>query len=118
MTPMFADTAPPSPSRGWRALAVVATLAALTLLAFVIAYWLWQLFGPPRVHIPPATPDNPAAVLLASGLFSRGAAPANVAADATPQTLGGDARLLGVFAEAGDRGYALFRLSSGPKLVA
>jgi len=118
MTPMFADTAPPSPSRGWRALAVVATLAALTLLAFVIAYWLWQLFGPPRVHIPPATPADPASVLLASGLFTRGAANSNATTDAAPQALGGDARLLGVFAEADDRGYALFRLSSGPKLVA
>jgi hypothetical protein len=118
VTPTFADTAPGSPSRGWRALALVATLAALAALAFVIAYWLWQLFGPPRVRIPPATPDDPASVLLASGLFSRGAAPSSNAVDATPQALGGDARLLGVFAESNGRGYALFRLSSGPKLVA
>src|SRR5437762_7057630 len=119
MTPTLADAAPSSLSRGWRALALVATLAALTLLAFVIAYWLWQVFGPPRVHIPPATPDDPVSVLLASGLFNRRAvAPANEATDAVPQALGGDARLLGVFAESDGRGYALFRLSSGPKLVA
>jgi len=118
MMPTFADAAPASPSRGWRALALAATLGALTLLAFVVAYWLWQLLGPQRVHIPPATPDDPASVLLASGLFARGAAPSNAAIDTTPQALGGDARLLGVFAEADTRGYALFRLSSGPQLVA
>ena len=104
MTPTFTDAASALPSHGWRAVALVATLAALTLLAFVVAYWLWQLFSPPRVHIPPATPDDPASVLLASGLFTRGAAPSNAATDATPQALGGDARLLGI--------------SSGPKLVA
>jgi hypothetical protein len=32
--------------------------------------------------------------------------------------LPGDARLLGVFAEANGRGYALFRMPSGPRLVA
>ena len=105
-------------SRGWRALALIATLASATLFAVVIAYWLWQLFAPPSVHISPATPDDPTAVLLASSLFSRNGATAAQAADAAPAALPGDARLLGVFAESDDRGYALFRLSSGPKLVA
>ena len=110
------DTRSVAPSRGWRALALVAALAAWALLAVVIAYWLWQLLAPPRVHIPPAAPADPASALLASGLFSRGA-PLVQSAEA-PAALPGDARLLGVFAESGDRGYALFRLSSGPKLVA
>ncbi|HEY4138113.1 MAG TPA: type II secretion system protein N [Casimicrobiaceae bacterium] len=114
MTPIPVGVGP-SPSRSWRAAALVATLAAWALLAVVVAYWLWKLVAPPQVHIPPAAADDPASVLLASGLFSRGALPAM--ADA-PQALPGDARLLGVFAEAKDRGYALFRLSSGPKLVA
>ena len=105
-----------APSRGWHALALVATLAAWALLAVVIAYWLWQLLAPPRVHIPPAGPADPGSALLASGLFNRGA-PQVQSAEA-PAALPGDARLLGVFAESGDRGYALFRLSSGPKLVA
>lgn len=117
MTPMQADTLPIASSRAWRALAFVATLAACALLAVVIAYWLWRWFAPPRVHVPPAGPDDPAATLLASGLFSRGATAPQPQLDA-PQALPGDARLLGVFAEVGDRGYALFRLSSGPKLVA
>ena len=110
------DTRSVAPSRGWHALALVATLAAWALLAVVIAYWLWQLLAPPRVHIPPAGPADPASALLASGLFSRGAPPVQSAE--APAALPGDARLLGVFAESGDRGFALFRLSSGPKLVA
>jgi len=110
------DTRSVAPSRGWHALALVATLAAWALLAVVIAYWLWQLLAPPRVHIPPAGPADPGSALLASGLFSRGAPPAQSAE--APAALPGDARLLGVFAESADRGYALFRLSSGPKLVA
>ncbi len=119
MTPIFDDAAPLSSSRGWRALAFASTLAALTLLAFVIAYWSWQVFGPPPVNVLPATPGDPASVLLASGLFNRGAVtPSNGATSVVPQALGSDARLLGVFAEEGGRGYALFRLSSGPKLVA
>ena len=40
------------------------------------------------------------------------------AADDAPQVLSGDTRLLGVFAEPGGRGYALFRMASGPRLVA
>ena len=117
MTPMqVVDTPSVRPSRAWRSLALLATLAAWALLAVVVAYWLWQLLAPPRVHIAPAGPEDPASALLASGLFSRGAAPPQ-SSDA-PQALPGDARLLGVFAESGDRGYALFRLASGPKLVA
>jgi hypothetical protein len=72
------------------------------------------------VHVPAAVPADPAAALLASGLFagpppSATAPPENVA---SLQVLGGDVRLLGVFAEPGGRGYALFRMASGPRLVA
>ena len=116
MTPIEASGPSTTPSRGWRALSLVATLAACALLGIVIAYALWKLLAPPQVHVPPSEPDDPAGVLLASGLFSRGAPPSR-SLD-VPQALPGDARLLGVFAESGDRGYALFRLSSGPKLVA
>ena len=105
-----------SPLGRWRASAFLATLFASALLAIVVAYWIWQWFGPARVHIVPAGPSDPAATLIASGLFTGGATPA-VAPDSAP-ALSGDVRLLGVFAEAGDRGYALFRLPSGPRLVA
>ena len=106
-------------ARTWRALALLATLASAALLAVVLAYWGWRFFGPARVHIPPATPSDPLAVLLASGLLSADSAPvAPGAIDSAPQVLGSDVRLLGVFAEANGRGYALFKLPSGPKLVA
>jgi hypothetical protein len=105
-----------SPLGRWRASAHLATLIASALLAIVFAYWAWQWFGPPRVHIAPASPADPAATLIASGLFNSGGLP-TAAPDLAP-VLSGDARLLGVFAEAGDRGYALFRLPSGPRLVA
>src|SRR5690348_13558898 len=104
MTPMPVDTRPVAPSRGWRMLALIATLAAWALLAVVIAYGLSQLLAPPRVRIAPAAPADPAGALLASGLFSRGAPPMQ-SSDA-PAALPGDARLLGVFAESGDRGFA------------
>jgi S1-C subfamily serine protease len=99
----------------WRASAFLAMLIAAALLAIVLAYWAWQWFGPARVHIAPAVAPDPAATLIASGLFNSGALP--TAPSESMPVLSGDARLLGVFAEAGDRGYALFRLPSGAKLV-
>ena len=107
-----------APARAWRVAAFTATLAAGALCAVVVAYWAWQIFGPARVHIAPAAPADPVAALLASGLFSTPAGMPAPAAEVAPQVLAGDVRLLGVFAEARERGYALFRLPSGPKLVA
>ena len=105
-------------ARAWRVAAFTATVAAGALCAVVVAYWAWQIFGPARVHIAPAAPADPVAALLASGLFSTPAGMPAPAAEVAPQVLAGDVRLLGVFAEARERGYALFRLPSGPKLVA
>ena len=102
-----------------RLAAFAATLAALGLLSWVVAYWGWQLFGPAQVRIPAAAPADPATALLAANLFGGSStAPTAAAADAAPQVLAGDVRLLGVFAEAQGKGYALFRLPAGPKLVA
>ena len=98
-----------------RVVASLATLAAGMALALVVAYWGWQLFGPSPVVIAPAGPSDPAAAILAEHLFDAGAAPA--AEERRAGVLAGDARLLGIIAEPG-AGYALFRLASGPKLVA
>ena len=98
-----------------RVVASLATLAAGMALALVVAYWGWQLFGPSPVVIAPAGPSDPAAAILAEHLFDAGAAPAP--AERRAEVLAGDARLLGIIAER-DAGYALFRLASGPKLVA
>jgi len=103
-----------------RVTAAAATLAAIALLCTVAAWWAWQAFGPRPVHIVPAPPADPAATLLASGLWSSpGAAPSAPApAKDDVATLSGDTRLLGIVSEPDGKGYALFRLPSGPRLVA
>ena len=98
--------------------ASLATLAAGAALAFVIAYWGWQLLGPAPLHIAPAAPVNPAATIIAANLFGQvdqQHSPQPVARDAA---LAGDTKLLGIIAESNERGYALFRLPGGAKLVA
>jgi hypothetical protein len=84
----------------------------------VVAYWGWQLFGPAVVRIAPAGPANPAATLIAANLFGGASTPATATVAPGAAVLGGDTRLIGIVAEPGQRGYALFRLPSGPKLVA
>lgn len=102
-----------------RILAALATLVAGIALACVVAWWGWQLFGPPVVRIPAAGPSNPAATLVAANLFGGSGAPSgSTVAAGGGATLAGDTRLLGIIAEEDQRGYALFRLPTGPKLVA
>lgn len=93
----------------------IATLAALLLLAWAIAFWVWRWVTPAPVHVIPAEPRDAAAAIAASGWLAA-RAPAVATADA-PTTLSGDVRFLGVFARTGGGGYALFRLPSGPLLV-
>jgi len=94
----------------------LAVIAAAALLAVVLAWWGWRWLGPAAIDFVPAGPPDPALALLASGLFT---APAGTPAAATPaRVAGGDMRLLGVLAEEGGKGFALFRLPGGPKLVA
>lgn len=95
----------------------LATFAAACVLAFAIAWWGWKLFGPAPVHIASPAPADPAAQIVAANLFHGGAS-APVAVASGDAILAGDTRLLGIIAEADDRGYALFRLPSGPKVVA
>ena len=98
--------------------ASLATLAAGAALAFVIAYWGWQLLGPSAVHIAPAAPTNPAATISAANLFGQNDQQRSPQAAPPDAVLSGDTKLLGIIAESGDRGYALFRTASGAKLVA
>ncbi|MEO8752350.1 MAG: hypothetical protein ABI624_06715 [Casimicrobiaceae bacterium] len=108
-------------TREWplRALVAPATLLAMAALAIVIAWWGWQAFGPAPVRILPAAPADPAAAILASGLLAApGLAPPVAAPAKDEATLAaGDTRLLGIIAEHDGRGYALFRLPSGARLV-
>jgi PAS domain-containing protein len=99
------------------AMATLATLVAGAVLAAVVAWWAWQLFGPKPVHIAPRAPDDPVATLLASGMFD-GSAGTVAAGGAETTALSGDAQLLGIIAGHEGDGYALFRVGSAPKLVA
>lgn len=100
-----------------RVLAGFATFVAGIALACVVAYWGWQLFGPRSASLPPPPPADPAASIIAANLFGATARTAG-APTRTDPTLDADTRLLGIIAESGQRGYALFRSRSGAKLVA
>jgi len=106
-----------SRSRAVVVIAGLATVVSAAVLAVVLAWWGWRWFGPAAVDYVPAGPQDPALALRASGLF---AAPAGTPAAANTPTRAatGDMRLQGVLAEEGGKGFALFRLSGGPKLVA
>jgi hypothetical protein len=95
--------------------ATVAWFGAALLLAWAIAYWLWRWMAPAPDYVIPAEPRDPVATIAASGWLAGTLAPD--AAPAPASTLSGDVRLLGIFAESGGGGYALFRLASGSKLV-
>jgi hypothetical protein len=102
-----------------RLVSALAMFAAACALALVVAYWGWQLFGPAIVHVAAPAPANPGATIIAASLF-RGSGAAGAPSTVSPGAglLAGDTRLLGIIAEPRQQGYALFRLPSGPKLVA
>jgi len=111
-------TTSPALPWGWRIASLVATAAAVVLLGVVIADWGWRWLGP-KPPPPPAAPlvaENWTAAITAAPLFGRTAAPPSSAAGA-PLALQGDIRLLGVFAERGGGGNALFRVAARPLLV-
>ena len=97
---------PPAPWR-WRVAAAVALLAALALFALTLAHWGWLWFGPQPIVIAAPAPETDLARRTAEAhLFgAAGAAPANAPASADL----GDVRVLGVFAQADGKGYALVR---------
>lgn len=98
-----------------RAAPVLATVAASLLLVAVVAYWLWRWLAPAPVHVIVAPPRDPVATIVASGWLATPPTGGDVAP--AGDTLAGDARLIGVIADTGGGGYALFRLPAGPKLV-
>ena len=101
-----------------RAVILIVNAAAFVLFAAVVVHWAWQWLGPAPVVIARAEPAHPADTIIASGLFGpRGAPGASASSVATAPALG-DARLLGVLAEPGGKGVAIFRLSSGTRVVA
>lgn len=98
---------------------MLTTFAALALLAGVVAWWGWRWWAPAPAVVASSGPPDPASALLASGLFAAPQADTVAAAAPADTALAtGDTRLLGVIAQSGGRGYALFRVPAGPKLVA
>lgn len=114
MPDVIADAAPDGavarlPS-AWRIVSWLATAAGVLLLGYVIAFWGWRWLGPvPPPVLPPPPMERWTPAIVAAPLFGRAGAP-QVAEASAPATLQGDARLLGVFAETGGAGYALFQL--------
>ncbi|HKW80281.1 MAG TPA: hypothetical protein VJQ49_04670 [Casimicrobiaceae bacterium] len=104
------------PPRRVRVVAAVGLVAALALLALVLAHWGWTWFGPaPAVIAVPVSETDLAARAASTRLFgSSTPTPDNAPAGADL----GDLRLLGVFAESGGNGYALFRAGSRGAILA
>ena len=100
-----------------RVAVALATFAAAAALACVVAYWGWQLIAPAPIHIAPAEPANPAATIIAANIF-RGRSEPKASSVEASALLPNDTRLIGIVAERSGRGYALFRGTSGPRLVA
>jgi hypothetical protein len=98
-------------------LAFLASLVALMVLASVLAWWGWRWFAPVPAAVPSSGPQDAASALLASGLFGNPQTGPVAAAEPEAALATGDTRLLGVFAEAGGKGFALFRVPAGPKLI-
>ncbi len=97
------------PSWRWRSAAWIATLAAVILLGYVIAFWGWHWFLPRApVSVAGSAPERLAPVIIATPVFGS-ASGAVAAATNEPTTLQGDTRLLGVFAASDGTGHALFR---------
>jgi hypothetical protein len=104
----------PRPPWPWRAAAALAALVAGAVLAWVIAYWGWQWFGPQPAPPATAAPSGSTAdAIIAAAPFGRApdetSAPTAAYAPAA-STWPADARLLGVFAGSDGNGYALLRL--------
>lgn len=111
-----------APASVWqsRALGIGAGLALIlagALLAGALAWWGWRWFGPAPIDFVSTGPQEPALALTASGLFAAPAGSATVG-EAPARSVTGEMRLLGVLSEEGGKGFALFRLPAGPKLVA
>jgi hypothetical protein len=97
-----------------RAAIALATLAAFVLFAWVAAHWAWRWLAPAPDVLRSAVPADPAATILASGLWAGGGdAPAPAGTPAS-----GEARLVGVLAERDGRGLAVFRTREGARVVA
>ena len=91
-------------------------LVALALLALVLAHWGWRWFGPAPVVIPQSVTQGEFARRISEAHLFGTRAPVAPASELS--AVGGELRLLGVFAQQDGRGYALFRGARGPLFAA
>jgi hypothetical protein len=97
----------------------LANLVAFALLATVIAHWGWTWLGPAPYHALPHELADVSRALAVSPPFGTPTRDAMPTVAGAPARVAGDARLLGVLAEADGRGHALFRFADGSaRLVA
>ena len=94
-----------------RILVAAANLIAFGAFAAVVAYWGWRWLGPAPVHIDSASPKDPVAEMAVSPPFGTSVTASGTEIAPVPQA--GNVRLLGVLAEPGGKGRALFRLADG-----
>jgi hypothetical protein len=106
--------ADPSPAPSWRLVVAACTLAAFALLAWVAAHWIWRWVSPKPPQVATTAPADPAATILASGLWTGGTDLSTPAGAPVP----GELRLLGVLAERDGKGWAVFRTREGARVVA
>ena len=92
----------------------LATAAAFVLFAWVAAHWIWRWVAPRPPPTVAVSPSDPAATILASGLWAGGV---DAPATAAPRPVG-DVRLVGVLAERDGGGLAVFRTRDGARVVA
>jgi hypothetical protein len=96
-----------------RMLILAATVAAFVLFAWVAAHWIWRWASPPTPRASVPAPADPAATILASGLWAGGSDAPAAAATSAPT----DLRLIGVLAERDGKGVAVFRTRDGTRVV-
>jgi len=94
----------------WRIASWSATLAGAALLGIVLAHWGWRWIGPAPAPLTPTEVERYAPLIVAAPVFGR-AEPASTpaAASTSGSAPAGDPRLLGVLAERGGGGWALFQ---------
>ena len=116
MAPARRAGAPVTSPFAARLAGTLASLAAFALLAATAAYWGWRWFGPVPQPLPRAPVDDVATALTLSPPF--GVSQETVTPGPVLAAPAGDLRLLGVLAEAGGGGRALFRLGDGTARLA
>jgi hypothetical protein len=98
----------------WRVAIAASSIAAFLAFAWVAAHWVWRWVAPAPANLVSPVPADPAATILASGLWASASdAPSGAAVPAS-----GEARLVGVLAERDGKGLAVFRTRDGARVAA